>query len=79
MYIVYDICALAAHFNPTARFRFNLYTYAGSECEPCQPCEAGRQIWFLSLRCHQTRLENPQALVREFCQLNTSVLPATFD
>eukprot|EP00435_Cladocopium_sp_Y103_P073250 s61_g43.t1 len=22
--------------------RFNLYTYAGSECEPCQPCEAGR-------------------------------------
>ena len=27
----------------------------------------------------QTRLENPQALVREFCQLNTSVLPATFD
>ena len=23
--------------------RFNLYTYAGSECEPCQPCEAGRR------------------------------------
>ena len=24
------------------RSRFNLFTHAGSDCEECQPCEAGR-------------------------------------